>query len=116
MIRRQYQLPWRGIHGVGHWARVLENGARLALMTQANLEVVRLFAVFHDCRRVNEDHDPSHGQRGAEFAASLRGTAFEMSDTDFKLLRIGLYSSHGRQDNRRRDGADVLGRRPVGPG
>ncbi len=88
VIRRQYQLPWRGIHGVGHWARVLENGARLALMAQANLEVVRLFAVFHDCRRVNEDRDPSHGQRGAEFAAGLRGTAFEMSDPDFKLLRI----------------------------
>lgn len=35
IIREQYQLPWDGIHGVSHWARVLENGLRLAPLTGA---------------------------------------------------------------------------------
>ncbi len=30
-IRRQYRLSWLGIHGVGHWARVLDTGLRLAI-------------------------------------------------------------------------------------
>jgi uncharacterized protein len=87
-IRRQYQLPWRGIHGVVHWARVLENGVCLAASTGARLQVVRLFAVFHDSRRTNEGHDPGHGRCGAAFAAELRGKLFQMSDEDFELLRI----------------------------
>jgi uncharacterized protein len=87
-IRRGYQLPWRGIHGVVHWARVLENGVRLAETTGARIQVVRLFAVFHDSRRTNEDHDPGHGRCGAAFAATLRGKLFVMSDEDFELLRV----------------------------
>lgn len=87
-IRREYQLPWRGIHGVVHWARVLENGARLAASTGANIQVVRFFAVFHDSRRTNEDEDPDHGRCGAAFAAQLRGKLFDMSDEDFELLRV----------------------------
>lgn len=87
-IRRQYQLPWRGIHGVVHWARVLENGVRLAEQTGARVHVVRLFAVFHDSRRTNEDDDPGHGRSGAVLAASLRGQLFSMTDEDFELLRI----------------------------
>jgi uncharacterized protein len=52
-ILEDYTLPWHGTHGVGHWARVLENGLRLAKATGAAVEVVQLFAVFHDSRRVN---------------------------------------------------------------
>ncbi len=26
----EYVLPWDGDHGIAHWARVLENGLRLA--------------------------------------------------------------------------------------
>jgi uncharacterized protein len=87
VIRRQYRLSWRGIHGVVHWARVLENGARLAGLTGARMEVVQLFALFHDSGRFNEDYDPDHGQRGAELATALRGTAFQLTDDDFELLR-----------------------------
>jgi uncharacterized protein len=68
-ILLEYALPWAGTHGVGHWARVLENGLRLAELTGAIAEVVQLFAIFHDSRRVNEDFDLAHGQRGAELAA-----------------------------------------------
>jgi uncharacterized protein len=86
LIHRQYALNWRGAHGIVHWARVLENGERLAPGTGARLEVVRLFALFHDSGRRNDDFDPEHGLRGAQLAATLRGSAFDLCDEDFELL------------------------------
>jgi uncharacterized protein len=85
-ILQDYVLPARGYHGVVHWARVLENGQRLAPATGANLEVVTLFALFHDSGRVNEDSDFGHGLRGARYARSLRGTRIHIDDADFELL------------------------------
>ncbi len=85
-ILDEYALPWNGDHGVAHWARVLENGLRLCPITGAKVEVVRLFAVFHDSKRVHEYNDPDHGQRGAGFAAALRGRLFDLPDEDFRLL------------------------------
>ena len=87
-IRDQYALSWRGTHGVTHWARVLENGLRLAGLTGARPHVVALFAVFHDSRRFNESWDPHHGRRGAALAATLHGSAFPMPDEDFALLEL----------------------------
>ena len=86
VILDQYELPINGHHGVTHWARVMENGLRLAEETGANVDVVQLFAVFHDSKRVNEGHDPGHGQRGADFADELWGSVFNLPDHDFKLL------------------------------
>ena len=85
-ILDDYALPIRGYHGVVHWARVLENGQRLAAVTGAKIEVVTLFALFHDSRRVNEDSDFGHGYRGAKYARSLRGTLIHLDDADFDLL------------------------------
>ena len=70
-ILRGYQLRWDGIHGLHHWARVLENGVALAERTGADKRVVELFALFHDARRENEGTDPGHGARGAELATML---------------------------------------------
>jgi uncharacterized protein len=73
-IVRSHPLPVRGHHGPIHWARVLENGLRLAEATGADPEIVTLFALFHDSRRLNEGQDHQHGLRGAEFARSLHGS------------------------------------------
>lgn len=81
-----YTLPVRGDHGVVHWARVMENGLRLAAETGADAEVVMLFALFHDARRINEHRDDGHGRRGGDFARSLRGTLVHLDDTRFELL------------------------------
>jgi len=85
-IREQYALPWMGLHGVGHWARVYENGLRLAPATEADVSLLLLFALFHDACRTNEGWDPGHGRRGAEMAAGLRGQSFELRPNDFDLL------------------------------
>jgi uncharacterized protein len=74
------------LHGPEHWRRVERNGLLLATRTHASLNVVRLFALFHDSRRLNDGWDPGHGARGAEFAAMLRGTAFQLTDDEFELL------------------------------
>jgi HD superfamily phosphodiesterase len=50
---KEYTLPWYGIHGISHWARVLENSLRLAKLAGAKIEVVQLFALFHDAKRRN---------------------------------------------------------------
>jgi uncharacterized protein len=85
-ILEEHVLPKEGIHGVVHWARVLTNGMKLAEKTGANVEVVQLFAVFHDSKRINDVRDPGHGQRGAEFAGKLRGQVFDIPDHEFRLL------------------------------
>jgi uncharacterized protein len=81
-----YVLPWNGDHGVAHWARVFENGLKLARLTGASVEVVQLFAVLHDSRRLNETTDPEHGPRAAEFARLVRGRLFDLDDGDFQRL------------------------------
>ena len=85
-ILGRYALPWDGIHGVSHWARVLESGKRLSELTGAKIHVVEFFAIFHDSRRINEGVDDGHGPRGAELARELRGVDFELADEDFALL------------------------------
>lgn len=86
-VLARYELPWDGVHGLPHWARVLETGLRLASETGADPKVVALFAVFHDSCRTSEGWDDDHGRRGAERAAELRGRAFELDDDRFALLR-----------------------------
>lgn len=81
-----YTLPMRCDHGVVHWARVLENGLRIAEGNGADREIVALFAVFHDARRVNEYHDPEHGLRGGQLAGTLRGTRVHLSEDRFDRL------------------------------
>jgi len=87
-VLQAYTLPLNGVHGVAHWARVLQNGLELAEHTGATLEVVYLFAVLHDSQRYNEGSDPQHGPRAAEFAKSLRGSVIHLDDAQFQLLYL----------------------------
>ena len=98
-ILEQYSLPWSGLHGLAHWARVLENGRHLAQYTGAKLGVVELFSVFHDSKRVSEGLDYNHGQRAADYATTLRGTLFDLSDEDFDLFHTAcVYHTDGHTE------------------
>ena len=92
-----YELLWQrvtgtfalspdSVHGPSHWRRVEKNGLMLAARSGARLDVVRLFAVFHDSKRLNEFNDPEHGPRGAAFARQLRNVLFQIDDAGFDLL------------------------------
>lgn len=84
---QSHRLGHSGYHGKDHWQRVLINGRILAAATGANLKVVELFALIHDSRRENEDHDPEHGPRASVHAGGLRGTWFDATDVEMDLLR-----------------------------
>jgi uncharacterized protein len=86
LIRNDFALDWRGVHGAPHWARVRQNGLRLAQSTGACADIVELFAVLHDSRRKNDGYDPEHGVRAALFAQSLAGSAFELPPFELTLL------------------------------
>ena len=81
-----YPLSIDGIHGISHWARVRENGLRLAELTDAHKSVVELFALFHDSQRINDGKDWKHGLRGAQFAKTLKGSFFHLPENLFDLL------------------------------
>lgn len=53
------------IHGLDHWYRVWQNAQMLnGLESGADMEIVALYALFHDSMRVNDGKDPAHGMRG----------------------------------------------------
>ena len=99
-ILDQFALSPSGIHGATHWARVLANGTRLAAETGARVEVVQLFALFHDARRTNEGSDPAHGRRGGDFAREKLGRWFELGAADMdRLWDACAYHSDGRTEH-----------------
>jgi len=70
---------------------------RLANQTKADMEIVELFSIFHDCRRVNEGTDRGHGRRAAKFAESLRDTVIDLDARRFTLLQYACaYHTDGR--------------------
>ncbi|MCQ2054605.1 MAG: hypothetical protein MJY82_04860 [Fibrobacter sp.] len=90
------------IHGIEHWHQVEFNGLLLAPKTGADIDVVRLFALFHDCRRLDDRHDAGHGPRAAEFAKLCREEKrFEIDDGRFDLLyrACDLHTSTPRTGN-----------------
>ena len=95
-----YPLKLHGIHGIDHWARVMENGRRLAPLTGADPVVVDFFAIFHDARRKNEGLDPHHGKRGGQLARRLhRKRMFDLTREQLDLLDYACeYHTHGLTD------------------
>ena len=80
-------IPGRdSIHGPSHWQRVEAFGLKLAEGTDANIAVIRLFALFHDACRLHDGSDRDHGPRGAELAARWRDKYFTLPDKAFDQL------------------------------
>jgi uncharacterized protein len=89
-------MDHNGFHGFAHWMRVLHNGRLLTDAEGANLKVVELFSLLHDTQRHNERRDPLHGKRAAQYAQTLRGVWFDVSDNEMELLTEALtYHSDG---------------------
>jgi uncharacterized protein len=86
LVAAQFQLGEHSLHGPAHWRRVEEIGLHLCEHTGADIQIVRLFALFHDSRRQNESHDPKHGARGAKLASEWRGKLFDLDDERFEKL------------------------------
>lgn len=85
-IRASYALEWDGIHGIRHWERVREIGARLAPLTGADAVVVEYFAALHDSCRLNDHEDPEHGARAAKLVRALGPELLPLSADQVDLL------------------------------
>ncbi|QDU37002.1 hypothetical protein Mal4_13050 [Maioricimonas rarisocia] len=85
--KKNFALDSYSIHGPSHWKRVEQNGVELAEATPgADLLVVRMFAVFHDCERHDDGHDPEHGPRAAALIKRKQGKWFQLPDETLELL------------------------------
>ena len=97
-----YKMDHDGYHGFYHWMRVLQNGRQLAKAEGANSKVVELFCLLHDTQRRNENYDPEHGMRAAQFAKTLRCKWFDVTDTEMELLTEALvHHSEGYTEGNR---------------
>lgn len=78
-------------HGPDHWGRVEKWGVTLVRHTAgADAELVRIFAILHDCRRSHEDGCWDHGARAAVLANKLNGTVFDIGRSRFVKLQVAL--------------------------
>ena len=74
-------------HGVQHWRGVATAGAVLAeAVSDADPDVLFLFALFHDSQRENDYTDPQHGRRGADLALEILPRYEILADEDLKVL------------------------------
>jgi uncharacterized protein len=85
-IAHQYRLDPSHTHGLSHWARVLENGLKLAETEGGDTTVISLFAIFHDSCRHNQSRDFGHGARGAKLAERLLIDNPAINSTQLQLL------------------------------
>ncbi len=85
-LKAECTLSWEGVHGFRHWQRVRNNGLRLANFTGASIEIVELFSVLHDLKRLNDDYDPDHGKRAAEFIRTIQGNRIFLAEDDLEML------------------------------
>lgn len=89
VVRPVFQLDYsHGVHGVPHWSRVWFHGRALAARMDVNPAILAWFAYLHDSQRHNDNHDPMHGHRAADFATRQRraGVIAELSDREFEHL------------------------------
>ena len=102
MIIDQMAINRHGLHGLSHWARVYDNGLRLAAETGADRRVVELFALFHDSRRLTDQADPDHGPRGAALAEQYHHDGLLLLDDEplhLLLTACRLHTAARTHDN-----------------
>jgi len=90
VVREQFRLDWRGIHGVSHWGRVRGNGLAMARANRARADVVELFAFLHDSRRFHDGLDRGHGARGADFTLQLNNELLWLDRPGLEMLTYAV--------------------------
>jgi uncharacterized protein len=92
-----FTLGEETIHGLDHWRRVEAHGVWLAERTGGDVVVARLFAAFHDVRRLSDGTDAEHGARGAALATQLHHRLFTLAAPQLELLQYAcIWHTSGR--------------------
>jgi uncharacterized protein len=79
------------IHGPKHWRNVESTILLIAPQTGADVDIGRLFAIFHDCCRLDDGGDADHGPRAAAFLQELIGSERILSAPQADAL---IYAVH----------------------
>jgi uncharacterized protein len=85
-----FQCDPQSIHGPTHWKKVEETAMTIAPQTGADMDICRLFAIFHDCCRLDDDADPDHGPRAAKLVRSILGTILPLDPTRGEVLAYAI--------------------------
>lgn len=89
------------IHGLDHWWRVWKNAEWLTTTNAirgVDLEVVALFALFHDSMRINDYEDPGHAERGwFLFEYLYDGSGDLLTQTQMSQLMTAICFHHEGQ-------------------
>lgn len=90
------------IHGLDHWFRVWTNAQALAVQTEhVDMDVVAMFALFHDSMRNTDEDDPDHGIRGYKLWRELTNELIrEGCVPDFSYLQDDLLRVACEQHNK----------------
>ena len=83
---KQFPLGDSVIHGKDHWLRVLYNGRMIAKENGANINVVELFAIIHDCKRDNDNFDLEHGRKAADYIMTIHEEWLNINKQERDLL------------------------------
>ena len=94
-IKSEFKLDWQGVHGANHWARVLNHGKNIGQIRKADLLVVELFGFLHDSCRHNDERDPKHGERAAEFAHGIHGNFYRLKPKQLDALCYAMTHHSG---------------------
>ncbi len=93
----KFQCSDHSIHGPCHWRNVEDSVLLIAPRVGADLVVCRLFAILHDCCRLNDGSDRQHGPRAAAHIRQLAGTLITLEQERLELL---CHAVHGHTEGR----------------
>ena len=91
-LRKNFILKEDSIHGYMHWKRVFENGYQIINSNKKiDAEIVFLFSIIHDTKRVNEYKDILHAERAAESLKLLKKLHYINLNKDrYKILDYAI--------------------------
>lgn len=83
---KHFRLDINGVHGFGHWSRVIENAVDVAKSTGGSINVAIAFGFFHDIERYHDGDDPEHGGRAADLLIRSYSQSLGLTEGEFKDL------------------------------
>ena len=78
------------VHGPHHWRKVEKTGLLIAPEVGADIETVQLFAVLHDCCRMDDGGDPEHGPRAAQMVRDLADSLIRVDSARLETLIFAI--------------------------
>ena len=85
-ILNEYKIDLKeSFEGIDHIARVIENGVILSEINASNLNVIIVYAFFHNIMKNNNEQDIGHGERSAKFLRHYEDK-INLSEEEFDMV------------------------------